>query len=881
MTKSTLWLGLLLCASPVAAQEVGQERPPLASAGGFAEDVEAEEIVVSAGRVRGSVRGNIPPQVEMTPADIASYGVGSIDELLLELAPQTTSASGGSSPVVLLNGRRIANFLEIRNIPTEAIRKVEILPEEVALRYGYRPDQKVVNFVLRERFRTTEVELEGAMPTDGGTSKQDFELNYLSLTPHGRLNLSVEYERESALFEDERDLIGRIPRQPYATPGNIMARSPGAEIDPALSQLAGGLVTVAGVPAAAANGVASLADFATLAGTPHVTDTRPWRTLLPKTSTFDANAVYATTIFSDIAATFNGRVTVSDSRSGQGLADVSLPVPATSPWSPFSSDVTLYRYLAEFVPLTSRTKATEMHLGFTLGGDISDWEWSLTGNYDRRLNNTYRHDGPDLAPIAGAIMAGEINPFAPLDAEYGALQRLDRARTLANDGNMQFVASGTLVELPAGPLTVSTKVGGAAIGIDSWSRRDGEFAAANLSRTTASGQGSFDLPLSSRRDDVLAFLGDVSVNFNLAWNRHSDFGGLRQLGYGVAWTPRPPLSLIFSVAHEENAPGIQQLGDAETLSSGVRVFDYVNGETVDVTRLSGGNPDLLADNQRIIKLGATLRPLGDNSLSITASYDNTRIDRPIAAFPTATAAIEAAFPGRFVRDATGNLLRIDARPINFARRDSESLRYGFTFSKSLASPAPREGESRTESRSAEAPRIGRGGRSSRRGTRLHMSGHHNWSLNDEILVHESGPLLDLLHGDAIGSGGGQPRHTVDVRAGITHNGLGLRLSGKWQEATTVRGGRPDAPQDLRFSDLATINMRLFANLGSQRSLVERIPFLRGARASLSVDNVFNRRMRVTDAFGDTPVSYQPAYMDAMGRTVEISLRKLFLPPRRN
>ena len=64
---------------------------------------------------------------------------------------------------MLLNGQRISGFRELRDIPTEAIQRVEILPEEVALKYGYRADQKVVNIVLRQRFRSTVAQI-GAGP---------------------------------------------------------------------------------------------------------------------------------------------------------------------------------------------------------------------------------------------------------------------------------------------------------------------------------------------------------------------------------------------------------------------------------------------------------------------------------------------------------------------------------------------------------------------------------------------------------------------------------------------------------------------------------------------------------------------------------------------
>ena len=46
------------------------------------------------------------------------------------------------------------------------------------------------------------------------------------------------------------------------------------------------------------------------------------------------------------------------------------------------------------------------------------------------------------------------------------------------------------------------------------------------------------------------------------------------------------------------------------------------------------------------------------------------------------------------------------------------------------------------------------------------------------------------------------------------------------------------------------------------------------RVSLSVENVFDNRQRVRDASGAIPVSYQPDYLDPLGRTVRLSIRKL-------
>jgi hypothetical protein len=150
---------------------------------------------------------------------------------------------------------------------------------------------------------------------------------------------------------------------------------------------------------------------------------------------------------------------------------------------------------------------------------------------------------------------------------------------------------------------------------------------------------------------------------------------------------------------------------------------------------------------------------------------------------------------------------------------------------------------------------------------------HTWRLEDTVTIREGGPVLDFLNGSAAGNSGGTPEHRVEVRAGLFRNGLGARLNLDWQSGTRVRGGRDG---DLEFSDLTTVNLRLFANLGQQRELVRSVPFLRGTRVSLEIDNLFDSRVGVQDALGVTPLSYQPFFLDPLGRSVRVSLRKQFL-----
>jgi outer membrane receptor protein involved in Fe transport len=142
-----------------------------------------------------------------------------------------------------------------------------------------------------------------------------------------------------------------------------------------------------------------------------------------------------------------------------------------------------------------------------------------------------------------------------------------------------------------------------------------------------------------------------------------------------------------------------------------------------------------------------------------------------------------------------------------------------------------------------------------------------------VLIAEGGPSLDLLNGDAIGSSGGQSRHELEGQAGYVNDGVGARLSANYRSGTRVRG--LTSTEDLAFGGLTTLNLRLFVDAGGRIDWVRAHPWLRGTRLSLSFDNLFNQRQRVTDGAGTTPVGFQPDYLDPLGRTVRLSVRKLF------
>ena len=108
---------------------------------------------------------------------------------------------------MLLNGQRISSFREMRNIPPEAIKKVEILPEEVALRYGFAANQRVVNLILKNNFAAKTIEVEFGAPDRGGSVTSQVQASLFSVNGQKRLNVQGERNHTSALTEAERGVL--------------------------------------------------------------------------------------------------------------------------------------------------------------------------------------------------------------------------------------------------------------------------------------------------------------------------------------------------------------------------------------------------------------------------------------------------------------------------------------------------------------------------------------------------------------------------------------------------------------------------------------------------------------------------------------------------
>ena len=758
-------------------EEFRKNPPPTSSAKPPSNAVDGE-IVVTGQRPRGSVIGDIPPERTFSPLDIRAFGASNVEDLIQALGSQVSSNRGreDGGPVTLLNGRRVSDFSEVARIPTEAIERTEIFPEELALKYGYRADQKVVNIVTFPRFSSRTGQISYVRPTDGGRDTSGLAADYFAIQGDTRYNFGADYSRSGSLLESERDVV-----QLSVAP-----------------------------------------DFGR------------FRTLLPETERLALTGLASGNLLDGVSSTLNGRFESAGTESLLGPGGDG--------------------------PLRRDADTRTVQLGTTQNGRAGQWLWTFTGDYSR------------------------INTRILTDT--GVTGPRDQARSVDSLADAELVLAGPVLELPAGPLFVSVRGGFDIRDFTAESRRSGAEERTKLSRDRGAIQVNLDLPMAGRSERASPF-GSVSASANVEIERLSDFGTLRAFGYGLNWSPVGAINLIASVTHEQGAPTVEQLGGPVVVTPNVRTFDFTRSEIVDVTRVFGGNPDLRSDDRHVVRLGLNARPVSGTDLTLSVDYVATRIDDPIAPYPIVTPEIEAAFPDRFTRNGDGRLLGIDGRPLNFEQSNQQQLRWGVDFTRPLGPVPPgmrttgRVFNSVEDARRAypgarvitAAPGSPLARRAENMASRLFLSLYHTWTLEDEIVPRDGAPTLDLLNGDAVDFRGGRRRHEIEFQGGVFKRGLGARVTADWRSGTGVQG--LDGVGGLRFGDLATVNINLFANLADRFGGVAAPGWLKGTRATVGVTNLFNTRPRVGDETGSTPLSYQPAYLDPLGRQIFASLRKVF------
>jgi len=585
----------------------GEPSGPLADDG--------NEIVVSGIRLRGQLNVDQAPLLELGEEEIAAEGVASIADLVTQITNQTGSArgrGGGGRPVILVNGIRTGSFRELFQYPPEALARVEVFPEEVAQRFGFPPDQRVINLILKENYASNEVEFEFEGPARGGNYTREQEYGYLRIADGARINVNLTAQDTSLLTEAERGII--------QTPGSISE----------------------------------------LANDP---DQALFRSLVPDSRNLEGNVSWSKAFLeSGISLSANANYQRDESRSLDGLNIVTLTD---------AQGQSLLRTFGEEDPLERRVFADTAAFSGSLTAPVNAFR--LTSTIDASLAETttevdqrFDTSALELAALDGALA---IEGSLPRTADAGF--ETARARTWQAD-NLNTLR-GPIASLPAGEVLATFDLGYSWNRIESADTRTS--ADTRLTRGTISTGANLVVPLTSRRAGVADALGSFSLNLQAGLEELSDFGTLGDYNASLNWQPTDSLELSATFVLREVAPTLANLGAPQISNFNVPIFDFTTGETVLATVTTGGNPDLPAETQRDWKFAANWElPFIDNT-RFTVEYIRNRSDDVVSAFPQITQAIEDAFPDRITRDASGQLIALDRRAVSFAETRADRIQF--------------------------------------------------------------------------------------------------------------------------------------------------------------------------------------------------------------
>lgn len=863
MRYSWLGCGSSLCAIAALANTTQSAAQDTTGNNSSSTSDQISEIVVTGDRaILAALRGILPERT-YDGSEIESHASSTVGEFLDEVQSQ----NGDDEPVFLVNGELITDIEDIADFPAEAIRQLELLPRGTSQLVGGPANRRVYNLVLKNKVRTATLSAGRRIATEGEWGESKGELILTSIAGRDRLNLTFRARGSNSLYESDRDIIQPAPAYPFDRLGNIIPFPVGGqEIDPALSAMAGQRVSVAAV-LSSFNRSLTLGDFSALAGQTNVTDIGRFRTLRPDSENYDLNLAGSNRILPWLSANYSLRARWSSGASQLGLPGLLFQLPANNPASPFSQDVTLARYAER--PLEQVSKNDSYNTNLRLTANSGPWTFGLTGQFDY-ADRTYETDRLNQISVGQTtLIPDSANPFTPeVDRLFDFAIDHVESRTVSR--SLKTTANGPLFATPAGDLRIRIGLGAQSASVRSMNEFAGSIQAKHFSRSDTNIEGGLDIPIASRRAGFLPMLGELNVSLDHSRTNVSRIGIVTRSAAGILWQPVGLINLSASIERLKIPPSIETLTDPVVITENVRIFDFLTGETVDVTYLFGGNPDLLSPTKETTQITANFAPMPRINLQLYASYSSVQTDDIIAALPPAGTDVFTAFPDRFQRDQLNNLILVDSRAVNFDRQKTEELRYSVSFSipvgRAAATPASKASPIDEAGGDSFAP-LAPGSR-----PRLQFTASHGVALNDTVFTRPGLAPVNLLDGGAIGFGGGRPRHLVDGSIALSDRGMGVRLAGQWRSASTVHIRDAQSENELRFAPFGTLNLRAFADLSNA---FPQSKWLKATRVTVAFNNLTNHRQTVTDNAEATPLRYQPGYRDAVGQTVEIESRKIF------
>jgi iron complex outermembrane receptor protein len=637
----------------------------------------ASVVITGSHIARTEIETALPVQV-LTREDIGRSGSATVGELMSKVSanvlghndalsidsgtPGLSSINlrgiGSGNTLVLLNGRRIANYafdgsaVDVNSIPLAAIDRVEILKDGASAIYGADAVAGVVNFILRKNFTGLELTGFGSWPTQGGGRQLQASVTAgFGDLERDKYNVFVTatWQKDEALDAIDRSFsrTGYLPEQgviqlaPQTFPANIFYVPVRRLFNPSYDA---GCATPYSLPSTVARTPGDACGF----------DNVAYGMTIPQS---ERSAAYGRgtlrpgpdlELFAELAYA-STRMTIG--KSPTPVSAVSNPngepirYPEGGPYYPtalaaangISGDLDLlYRTL----PLGGRvnqvdTSAWRAVIGAE--GVAAGWDYGAALSYSRNDQSDSMKSGyVSLQRMVDAMASGLVNPFGASGPVGNALlagtQITGQTRSARGTTyDLLATASRQGIALPGGPLAF-------AVGAELRHEQLGNDFAPVVTQGDVLGVSVAAQPVSGSRS-AQALFAEVSAPFaegveaQLAarYDHYSDFGSTVNPKAALRWQPLRSLLLRTSWGTGYRAP---PLYDLYTPQQPTTILFYEDPARCPVTGLPqdcvgpysavvGGNPNLQPETSKQFNAGVVWEPA--SGLSIAVDY--WRIDK--------------------------------------------------------------------------------------------------------------------------------------------------------------------------------------------------------------------------------------------------------------
>lgn len=688
--RNAISLAVLALINTVACGQESSASPDSAAAPSAAPvPVEAtlmQQVAVTGTRIRAAGLTSTSPVSQFSDAEIALTRAVTVEDFSMKL-PQLASGANGTSAgsdafgaqtldlrnlgqsrtLVLINGTRAVPFgfrnaVDVNFIPAPLLKRVDVLTGGAAAVYGADAIAGVVNFVINDRFRGLQTNVNYRSARGGAVQKGVNLTGGMDLGSRGNIVGYLEYTDRSSLLAGERDF---------------------AQLKPTLRPGAGGNFTDV-----ASGRTFSFTDAGQLASTPQSTNFTPQYLLVQPLKRVNASTFFNYDLTGDIQA--YGRLMYSNVKTTGAPTTGQAPAALSGVYAINSSNT--------FIPAAVRNQLTfvngvaqvriERSLGelgvITVDNDRDTYQAQvgvrgpLTNaiNWDAYLQNGRSSEKitvkGDALKSGAAALVNNTNIFGP-GADVSAIARdFDYGSRVRE----QFVAAATisgdssgLFKLPAGPV-------GFALGAET-RREKGDFnynPDLSLSFNQATFVGPATPPSFRAKEFYAEVLVPVLAKRPFIHNLSLE-GAIRKSNYsksigadnsystnklGASWAitddvrlratrqtvirepnmgefANPVFSLPFSALvttarlkpRYGGDPCVLGTGNAEQCkrfnAAPVGSYDSFNPTLLTGGYYYGGNPEIGAEKGKTNTLGMVLTPVFARGLSVTVDFYSIKL----------------------------------------------------------------------------------------------------------------------------------------------------------------------------------------------------------------------------------------------------------------